>query len=118
MIIRVRLRESSGYTTAYAPGGECFISLCAGGVKKQGEVFPCWYASEELAKVAYAKTLQEYKVQFSPLSVLCWRTPPEITTLRVFEKTPDPQDEESVELTFYSVYSRLAIVPATTEGII
>lgn len=91
--------------TFKAVTGEPYVTLCSGGAKKEGGSVPAWYATHDLARDAYLRTVRQYG-DAQGRGVLYWRTPPEMDSVTV-QAVDEHQTKEHV--TLYSVYSRLLI---------
>lgn len=68
--------EDPDRPVSLAPTMEPYVSLCAGGVKIEGEKYPALFTTEEAAIRSYALTLSDQVVRGS--GVLYWRSEPEV----------------------------------------
>lgn len=101
---------------AKAVTGEPYVTLCSGGVKDEGALFPAWYPTPEQARKAYRKAFIEYGIsgvsdsnRYATPNRLYWRTPPEMYQRTVYEVVPLRHGTRLEEVTLYSVWSRLLI---------
>ena len=89
---------NSDWPAHLAPTGEPYVALCSGGIKGDGDQWPCGCASPDIALNVYRITLFDY-VATRP-GILYWRIQPEIEEWVTLGE---------IDHTWYAFYSRLAI---------
>lgn len=88
---------------------EPYITLCSGGVKSEGGMFPAWFPTPDTARAAYRKSFIEYGVGVDTglrLNRLYWREPPELYERTIYEVDGNGR---LIEAALYSIWSRLLI---------
>ena len=102
-----------------APNGEQYVSLCSGGIKKEGDQYPAYYASEEIAAEEWLKSAWQYADKRGG-KTLYWRRRPEFTSREYIAidqaaMMNDPELRQSMQITVGQVYSRLLVTKASAE---
>ena len=68
------------YLIGHTPRGTPFVTLCSGGIKREGDPAPVLCLDAKLAEVYYQDSLKQY-IEANGPGVLCWRQLPTMETV-------------------------------------
>jgi hypothetical protein len=97
-----------------APTGEPYVTVVSGGVKLEGECFPCLCSTPELAVKLWLEAMGEYAAPDKG-KTLYWRAPPEIDEIYMMpvggdgSSSHDPDTRRALTRKAYVVYSRVLV---------
>ena len=105
---------------ALAPTGEPYIELLSGTTKEQGDRFPAWCASPEIAIALWLRSIRDYVKAAPEGSTLYWRVFPELGGRPLFNidgitinqdgsLACSPEGRRALTHEYFAVYSRLLV---------